>query len=592
MTLDQLRGDEASSERQLRRHVAFLRHHGWAVATPLLYLAVSIWLYFPLAQHLRSAQMGGPDTSLFTWWLSWVPYAISHGHSPFVSTWINAPAGVNGMWNTSVPLLGLLVSPITETLGPVASVNLLLIAAPALSAWSAFAAARALGLRNRSAFLAGFLYGFSTAILAQDASGHLHLSMAVFPPLAVVLLHRTVAGTITARRGGPLVGLTVALQVWTSEEVLAMGGLLTALTLAVLAVRARRDLVGPAIRRLAPAAGWALLVAVPLTAPALVVQFLGQGHLTSAVGIPHLSADPLTAIVPTHQVLVHRLVSAATIRRIQDGSYGEITGYVGLPVVVLLLLSRRRIRGTGLRWCWTPLVIAFVLSLGWTVQLAGTSLDPPGPERITAKLPLLSSILMPRFSVYVVLFAALLAGAAWDTATGARSRRWTEAMVGLGVLAVLPWPSAHITRITVPAAFAAGRPLPGYADGATMAALPWPSSLDADAMRWQAIDRQHFKLLGAWGIVAGNGGVGDYGTPIPLLDKVARHLSGRSDDTPPVGGREEAILLRELRGMSTKAQGLIIGPRGDSARVAAYFGGLLHETPVHTGGIYLLRLPG
>src|SRR3954453_4670359 len=193
MALDQIRDDPVSPEQAPGRPVGFLPRPRAGIAAPFVFTALSIWLFWPLARHLGSAQMGGPDTSLFTWWLGWTPYAIAHGHSPFLSTWINAPAGVNAMWNTSVPLLGLIMAPITETFGPVVSVNVLEILAPALSAWSAFGAARLFGLRVRSSYLVGFLSGFSTYELAQTG-GHLPLSMAVFPPLVAVLLHRLAIG--------------------------------------------------------------------------------------------------------------------------------------------------------------------------------------------------------------------------------------------------------------------------------------------------------------------------------------------------------------------------------------------------------------
>jgi hypothetical protein len=597
MALDAARGDAATPSRVVGRGGGFVRHHQVAIAAPLVYLACTIWLYFPLVRHLRSAQTGGPDTSLFTWWLGWTPWAILHGHSPLLSTWVNTPTGVNAMWNTSVPLLGVILSPITETLGPVAAVNLLLVLAPALTAWSGYGGARMLGIRPRSAFLVGFLYGFSTYVLAQNSSGHLHLSVAVFPPLVTGLLYRVVTGAMPVRTGGLLIGLAGVLQIWISEELLATAGVLTAIVAVVLAVRAPRDALLIAVRRVVRTTAWALVVVVPLATPALLVQFFGAGHLTAGVNIGAFSSDVFTTITPTRQVALRWLVSDSLRERIQNGNYDEITAYVGLPAIVLLVLCRQRIRTTQLHWCWTPLIAAGILTLGWRLEIAGHSTHLLGPGWALNQLPLLSSIVAVRFSVYLVLFTALLVAAAWDTAplAGVRTQRWVAALVVLTVLFVLPWPSADMTRISVPQAFSAARPLPGLPNGAVVAILPWPTTTNDDAMRWQAVNRFHFRLVGAYGIIAGQHGEGDYGSPRPTLDRVAYQISHFLQAPPRAGSFRERLELGELRTLRREARGLVIGPYGHPTGqrvVADYVAGLLHQKPTYTGGVYIFPMPG
>lgn len=599
MALDHVRGDAVKPEQPLRHPADLLRRHRAAIAAPLAYLAGAVWLYWPLVRHLRSAQMGGPDTSLFTWWLAWTPYAIGHGHSPLIATWINAPTGVNTMWNTSVPLLGLLMTPVTETLGPVASVNLLLVTAPAVSAWAAFLAARWLGLRARSAFLAGFLYGFSSDLIAENSSGHLHLSWAIFPPLVAALLAKVVTGRLSPRAGGLLLGMAAVLQLWTGEEILATSGILALLSFLVLAVRAPRDSVRAVAGLLARTVGWALLVAVPLTLPALLAQFLGAGRLTSGVPISPWSTDLLSAVTPTQQTFVGYLVSDSVKSRVQMGVFDEIVGYVGIPLIVLLIISRRRLRDNALRWCWAPLLVAGVLAIGWSVRVGGVDLHIPGPQRLSHHLPLLDSMVAVRFSLYVLLFAAVLAGAAWDSAQPARprARTWTTVLVALTVVAVLPRQSARITRIHDPAAFASGQLLPGVPDGSTLAVLPWPNTADASAMRWTADGGLHYKLLGAWGIVAGPQGQGEYGAPTPELNRIGRQIAEGHRHPPPAGSPLDARLSREVAGFTGRAQALVVGPvsshgvMGDPGPLAAYLGRLLHQRPQLTGGVYVFHLP-
>jgi hypothetical protein len=56
---------------------------------------------------------GNPtDADLFAWYLRYAADAVTHGHLPaLVTTAMNAPVGVNMMWNTSILLPGVLLTP-------------------------------------------------------------------------------------------------------------------------------------------------------------------------------------------------------------------------------------------------------------------------------------------------------------------------------------------------------------------------------------------------------------------------------------------------------------------------------------------------
>src|SRR5579863_1521254 len=65
------------------------------------------------------------------WFLAWTAFALGHHHMPLFSTYLDYPAGVNLMWNTSVLLPGALLAPLTDRAGPVVSYNVLVTLAPA-----------------------------------------------------------------------------------------------------------------------------------------------------------------------------------------------------------------------------------------------------------------------------------------------------------------------------------------------------------------------------------------------------------------------------------------------------------------------------
>ena len=103
---------------------------------------------------------GDPQQTI--WFLAWFPYAILHGHSSLLSNYQLFPRGENLMWNTSIILPSVLISPVTLTLGPVVAYNLLLTLAPVLTASTSYLAFRRyVGSRSAAGLGALALFSFS-----------------------------------------------------------------------------------------------------------------------------------------------------------------------------------------------------------------------------------------------------------------------------------------------------------------------------------------------------------------------------------------------------------------------------------------------
>ena len=111
----------------------------WLVV--VLYLLASFALTWRLwADPAGRMVVGDPgDTNLFAWFMRYSATAVSHGRLPaLVTTGLNAPQGINLMWNTSVLLPGVLLAPVTLLAGPQTSLTILLTAGFAGSATSLF----------------------------------------------------------------------------------------------------------------------------------------------------------------------------------------------------------------------------------------------------------------------------------------------------------------------------------------------------------------------------------------------------------------------------------------------------------------------
>ena len=92
----------------------------------------------------RRLTCGCGDPAQEVWFMAWPAWAITHLHSVFFSGVVNVPHGANLLSNTSGPLVGVVLAPVTWLFGPVTATNVALTLAPALSAWACFAAIRPL----------------------------------------------------------------------------------------------------------------------------------------------------------------------------------------------------------------------------------------------------------------------------------------------------------------------------------------------------------------------------------------------------------------------------------------------------------------
>ena len=72
------------------------------------------------------------------WFFAWWPHALLHGLNPFVTHVMFVPDGFNLTWATGMPGPSLLLAPITLAFGPAVTWNVIQLASPALSAWTAF----------------------------------------------------------------------------------------------------------------------------------------------------------------------------------------------------------------------------------------------------------------------------------------------------------------------------------------------------------------------------------------------------------------------------------------------------------------------
>jgi hypothetical protein len=149
------------------------------------YLAAGIAVTWPLATYLRGRLPDIQDPASYVWSLWWVAHQVTHLGNPWFTPRLAAPVGVQLGYDTLMPLLGLLMLPVTLLAGPALSYNLLVVLLPGLLCYAMYRVARLWLTSEGGAVAAGALFGLSTMVSFQD---WFHLNIAagtLFLPLTL-----------------------------------------------------------------------------------------------------------------------------------------------------------------------------------------------------------------------------------------------------------------------------------------------------------------------------------------------------------------------------------------------------------------------
>ncbi|MGH3222664.1 MAG: hypothetical protein ACRDPY_28865 [Streptosporangiaceae bacterium] len=476
-------------------------------------VAVTLWLWRDPASRTVA---GNPnDTDQFAWFFRYDATAIAHFHLPaLVTTAMNAPQGVNVMWNTFMLLPGVLLAPVTLLFGPQTSLTVLMTAGFAGSALAMFYVLRRWGVSVAGAAIGGAVYGFSPAMV-HSAIGHYDLQFAAGPPLIVDAGLRLVTGRARPVRGGAWLGVLVAVQLLISEELLFSAAAAGGIIVLVLAA-SRPRAVWRAIKPVAGGLGVAACVTAVIAGYPLGVQFFGPLYQSGSPFTTDFFKNDLSSfVVPSSFMLFHTGGSAAEAAKYQ-GNLPEYLGYLGWPLLIVLVLAMIAF------WRRLPVRATAIAALVLSVFSLGGTLLASGHEHAWLKLPwywlqslpVLSAALPDRFSLVADGAAAALLALAVDAAVPAlaayaarhRSRLasgWRPAavVVAVAVLAVLP-----IVPKPLPAA--AATPLPdGWSavfaelrlpSSASVLVVPLPMSTFTEPLRWQADTGEPARIVGGY----------------------------------------------------------------------------------------------
>ena len=446
--------------------------------------------------------------------------------------------------------------------GPIASLNVALVAAPACSGLAAMWVAQRWVRSSLAAFVAGALYAFSPLVLFQSAGAHLMVTSLVVPPLVLACLDEL----FWRRRRRPVLvgaalGALLVLQFFMGTEMLVMLGVAAGGSLVVLGVAALvrdRAAATAAVRHGAPGLAVALVVAAVVLAWPAAYALGGPGHYVGPIwpGIAPAQASLRSFVVAVPGTVLWWSLSSGRLVR---------PTYLGPTLVATLLVGLVAFRRCARLWAAVALtgVVAW-LALGQHYAF-GAWHDLHG-------LPLLRDVMNERFSALLFLPAGLGLAVVLDQLV-----RWRRG--ALGAVLALVVGAACVTPFALNAAnglpYAASkvweprwyqRNADALAPGQVVLGFPFFNT-SADLLSVQALHSMHYAVVGGTGpewIDARQGREEPGYKVIKQLASIALAPDLASTATPP----QRAAVLAALRGWGVT---YVVVPmaRGPNTSVAA-----------------------
>ena len=544
----------------------------------MLFVLAAAWLAQGLWPDpaLRALSHNPEDQVLIEWFLAADTRVLLLDHG-LISDRLNAPEGVNMLVNATSLTLGVLLAPITLTLGAPASFAVLTVGNLAATAagWYLLLA-RTFGLHRAAAAVGGAFCGFAPAMISHSNS-HWHMTAQWLVPAIVWSLVRLVRAAEAADRrrvvtsGLWLAGLVVV-QVFLGEEVLYLAAL-ALLLFTVVYVMLRPQWAGQVMPGFLAGMAVAVVTAGALLAYPLWVQFSGLGSIPNGPFPPYYySADLLSwgAFSPLS------IAGSGDAARLAT-SAAEYNTFLGWPLLLVAASCMVWLRGS-------PVVVAAAVTAGVMGVLAlGPELvvnqERPGvslPYRLLVDVPVIDGALPQRYAMVVVPLVGVVLALALDRARRlpGRIRFAPPVAVGMALLPLVPTPLPTEQRSPVPAFVADGHWQECVEPGEVLVPVPPPTPSAPEPMRWAAAADAGFALpegffIGPYGR-EGRASVGTYKRPTSqLLAEVAE-----TGQVPAVTDEHRTQARRDLEFWG--AQCVVLGP------------GQEHETPLRTVLVALL----
>jgi hypothetical protein len=586
--------------------LAFVRR----IWSDLLAVAVFILAAVFVLRHLWADPAGRvlatnpQDQFLFEWMLQHTAQSVVQVRDPFLSNLLGTPTEANLAGNTSVVLIGFLLTPVTRVFGPGASFTIFatLALAGTAAAWY-WLMRRRLGVSSPAAFAGALFCGFAPGVVSQ-VNGHPHIAAQFLVPIILALIMNLGSPPAARRtpgapdqlawRGhvlrGAGLGLVVAAQILIGEETLFLTALGLGAFIAIYSLQRPRVVlarVKGALLSLGVAAG----VAVLIVGYPLWVQFIGPDAYH---GLPNgiYSADLGSFTGYASASLAGSSAASSAAAKAVSPNASEQTAFFGVPLIVVAIIATVWLwRIVWVRSAAITALLACVASLGRTPRWHGKPIGVPGPWRLVAGLPLFQDVIAVRLALIAIPVIGLLIAVSWDRAARLGSLRWAwPAVVVIALIPTLPRGIGAVESRPVPAFISSGEWRScAEADGTLIAY--------GDTTRAGVLHHQMWMQLAAklgyaspngYYISRGNNGGGRWGRPLRTMDVAV--MRARETGQPPTMDAQLVATAREDLAY-WRAQCVVLQQGGaHSEAMRDTITALVGQPPQSGGGVWYWRV--
>jgi hypothetical protein len=371
------------------------------ILVSLLYLALTLFLTFPLVLHLTTHIPGvSEDGPIHVWHLWWLKYSLFELHSnPIVTNYVFWPQTVNTIFDCHTFTNALISLPLQPIFGLVLTSNLIIIASLTLSAIGAYLLAKYVLRDGLVAFISGIIFAYSPYIFAHLLDGHTNLITTWPIPFYVWFLLRTLKNL--RWKDAMLAGIFLGALSMNDYTYIAFSLIFTGLIFLYRFLTNWCQLINfKTISRLGLLFVVWFLIFSPLAVPALKSYFAGFGPGAPLATQNFYGADILWFLKssPLHPLL-GRLASVPKLGMVESTvTLGWSVIFLVLVGTFLIISSRKgsdpRVGSDPRQWVFLAAAI-FLLTLGPSLHFNGQSEWYFGDFRLMIPLPFILVHLLP-----------------------------------------------------------------------------------------------------------------------------------------------------------------------------------------------------
>ncbi len=428
-----------------------LSSKGTALLPWLGYLVITLFLLRALLPVMADHLPGTTDGFQNMWNLWWMRYALLDLHTnPFFTDYIYYANGTDLLFHTFAPLNGVLALPLTVTLGPLLTTNLVIISSFVFTGMAAYALGRGLGLGRFELWLVGAVYAFCNPARWQymGAGQADQMSMEWMPLYILCLVKATSKEYVGEPAARPpwkwLLGAVVfyvfnALTNWQFFVYMSLFSLMYAIYL-LLRGRDWKERLN-IVRYLAIIAGGALLLLSPLLYTTITAALNPGYALTPPLSQTIDHSWDLTAFV-TPNGSNPLWGGWATAQSFPGNQYGDVLGVSNAGYIPILLAVAGLIFYWKKVYQWAIFGLVFaaltlgpVLHFGGTDTFGSSGIQIPLPYDLLLNVPFFNISRDPgRFSLTAILCLGVLAGFGWKALRERFSVIFANRAVGYAVM--------------------------------------------------------------------------------------------------------------------------------------------------------------